>query len=141
MCLRLACGCLTVVYCKRGACFNGGMTTATLTTVEADDKITLAQATHITPGRPSPSCLWRWCRQGVKARTGHRVKLRHVRVGARVFTSKIWLDEFFTALAEADAAYFDRPKPAINNIEKPRTSAQRERAIAAAERRLTAAGA
>ena len=69
--------------------------------------MTLTQATKIIPGRPSTNCLWRWCRNGVKARNGERVRLRHVRMGGRLYTKARWIDDFGDRLAEADAAYFD----------------------------------
>lgn len=69
--------------------------------------LTLGKATSYAPGRPSANCLWRWCRKGVLARDGSRVKLQHVRAGGRVFTTAAWVEEFATALAHADAAYFD----------------------------------
>ncbi len=75
---------------------------------EFDDLLTLSQAAKVVPGRPSPNCLWRWCRRGVLSRSGERVYLRHVRVGGKVYTGKQWLDDFGQALSEADAAYFRR---------------------------------
>lgn len=116
------------------------MTTATCNQVETDDKLTLAQAMPGVPGKPSVSCGWRWCRYGIKARTGQRIKLRHIRVGARVFTSRKWLDQFFAELAQADADYFDRPEPAPAPFQPP-TSSVRLRATQAAEAKLMAAGA
>jgi len=81
--------------------------------------------------------VWRWCRRGVKSRCGNRIKLRHVRVGGKIFTTEAWLDEFFKATAESDAAHFDvehEPQP------KPPSDAQRARQIDAARTRLKAAG-
>jgi hypothetical protein len=69
--------------------------------------ITLTKAAQLAPGRPSTNCLWRWCRRGVLARTGERIRLRHVRVGGKIFTTELWLAEFGRQLAEADRAYFD----------------------------------
>jgi len=69
--------------------------------------ITLARAAQAAPGRPSANALWRWCRRGVLARSGERVRLRHIRQGGRVFTRIDWLEEFGTALAAADTAHFD----------------------------------
>jgi len=72
-----------------------------------DDHITLTQAAKITPGRPSTNCLWRWCRRGVLARNGERVRLEHVRMGGKIFTTRRWVETFGQALAEADKNYFD----------------------------------
>ncbi len=73
-----------------------------------DGYISLTQATKIAPGRPSINCVWRWCRRGVMSRSGERIRLTHIRVGGKLFTSSAWLDEFGRRLAEADARHFDR---------------------------------
>lgn len=73
----------------------------------AEEHITLSQAAKLAPGRPSPNCVWRWCREGVKAASGQRVRLKHVRFGSRIYTTRQWLSAFGLALAEADAAYFE----------------------------------
>lgn len=46
----------------------------------AEEHITLSQAAKLAPGRPSLNCVWRWCREGVKAAYGTRVRLKHVRI-------------------------------------------------------------
>lgn len=46
----------------------------------ASQYITLTEVANITPGRPSTNCVWRWCRRGVKSRTGERIHLQHVRM-------------------------------------------------------------
>jgi len=74
---------------------------------EQTQHITLTEAAKITPGRPSTNCLWRWCRRGVMSRSGQRVRLEHVRIGGKIFTTARWVEEFGKALAEADASYFD----------------------------------
>lgn len=74
----------------------------------AEEHITLTQAAKLAPGRPSPNCVWRWCREGVKAASGQRVRLKHVRFGSRIYTTRQWLNAFGLALAEADAAHFER---------------------------------
>lgn len=71
------------------------------------DLITLAEGAQHVPGRPTANCLWRWCRRGVLARDGSRIRLQHVRVGGRVMTSVDWIRDFGKRLSEADAAYFD----------------------------------
>jgi len=70
-------------------------------------RLTLSQAARIAPGGPSPNCIWRWCRRGVIARSGDRVRLQHVRIGGKLFTTARWLDEFGQRLADADATYFE----------------------------------
>lgn len=75
--------------------------------------LTLSQATHIPPGRPSTNCLWRWCRRGVKSRSGERVRLQHVRAGGKVFTTADWVKTFLAQLAAADTSHFiDKAKAA-----------------------------
>lgn len=96
----------------------------------AREHLTLSQAARLTPGRVSPNCVWRWCRRGVQARTGGRVRLRHVRQGGKLFTTRRWLDEFGERLALADAAYFDaaRTEPEVTESrwqESPATVAPR----------------
>lgn len=73
----------------------------------SNEYLTLMEATRITPGRPSPNCIWRWCRRGVVSRSGERVRLQHVRIGGKIFTSTTWLEEFGRKLAEADSKYFE----------------------------------
>jgi len=72
-----------------------------------DQHLRLGEAAKIAPGRPSTNCLWRWCRKGVLARSGERIRLQHIRIGGKIFTTPAWLEQFGKALAEADAAHFD----------------------------------
>ena len=105
--------------------------------------ISLTEATKISPGRPSTNCVWRWCRKGVRARGGTRVRLRHVRVGGKIFTSQQWLDEFGHHVADADAAYFDQQSDSTPEVTSParvRSETQRHAAIARAEESLSQAG-
>ena len=71
-----------------------------------EEFITLSEAAKHAPGRPTTAAVWRWARQGVKARSGTRVFLRHVRVGGRIFTRPDWLGQFFAATAQADVQHF-----------------------------------
>jgi hypothetical protein len=93
-----------------------------------DEHLTLTQAAKLAPGRPTPNCIWRWCREGVKAASGERVRLKHMRFGSRIFTTRRWLNEFGRALAEADAAYFDRTQQlAARQRARPLASKRRKR--------------
>ena len=47
---------------------------ATTRAPAAEDHITLSQAAKLAPWRPSSNCVWRWCREGVKAASGTRVR-------------------------------------------------------------------
>ena len=75
---------------------------------EATEYLTLSQAAKIAPGRPSANCVWRWCRRGVLARGGERIRLEHIRAGGKILTSPRWVEDFARRLAAADAAYFDQ---------------------------------
>jgi hypothetical protein len=104
-------------------------------------RIILTEAAQRTPGRPHPSTIWRWCRKGVKSRSGRRIKLEHIRVGGRIFTTPSALDRFFKEVAVADAEHFDNlPTSTAAPSRRPCTPTQRQRAIAAAERKLDEAG-
>ena len=99
--------------------------------------ITLAQAAKLSPGRPSSCAVWRWCRMGIKSRSGGRIRLDHIRAGGRIFTTQAALQAFFERVAEADRAHFDTT-PATPP--KSRTSKQRERSVEQAEATLRAGG-
>lgn len=119
-----------------------------------DEHITLTEAAKIAPGRPSTNCLWRWCRRGVKARGGERVRLQHLRIGGKIFTSPRWLEEFGRNLAEADAKYFDLCEAAAEaartvELQTPRRrrrslaqqfANERQRELAQIDRELEAEG-
>jgi len=118
--------------------------------------ITLTQAAKLAPGRPSINCLWRWARKGVLARSGRRVRLGHVRIGGKLFTTAAWVSQFGVALAEADVNYFDLDSAPVlrdgaavihNSTSAPRrpssptrTAEQRQAAIERAERGLKGMG-
>ncbi|MCA9277242.1 MAG: DUF1580 domain-containing protein [Phycisphaerales bacterium] len=103
----------------------------------AEEHITLSQAAKLAPGRPSSNCVWRWCREGVKAASGTRVRLKHVRFGSRIFTTRQWLNDFGLSLAEADAAHFQRDEdaPAAEQTAKPKRPSKRARRTADDARR------
>lgn len=100
-----------------------------------DERVTLSQAARVAPGGISPNCVWRWCRRGVLARTGERVRLEHIRVGGKLYTTPRWIEEFGRRLAEADASYFDAttdaPCSAPDPAQRPQPRGPRRR------RRLT----
>lgn len=86
--------------------------------------LTLGKAAQESPGRQSANCIWRWARKGVLARTGERVRLQHVRVGGKIYTTREWLAEFGRRLAEADTSYFDAREAAARAL-PPRDPAYR----------------
>lgn len=73
---------------------------------------TLTQLAKDLPGRPHASTVWRWCRKGVKSRTGDRIQLEHVRIGCRVFSSTQAIERFGRRLADADASHFSKANQA-----------------------------
>ena len=79
-------------------------------TNHTESYLTLTEAATIAPGRPATNAIWRWCRLGVCARSGERIRLEHCRVGGSLFTSAEALERFFAAVAEADREYFDAPR-------------------------------
>lgn len=97
--------------------------------------ITLTEAAKLAPGRPSTNCLWRWCRRGVLSRCGERVRLQHMRIGGKIFTTAAWVEEFGRRLAEADAAYFDLQQPVSA---APATSAESPAGVVVRRRRRRA---
>lgn len=72
-----------------------------------NEYLTLSQAAKLIPGRPSTITIQRWIKNGVYPRTASkRVYLRSKCVGARVFTTQAWLDQFE---AECTAAHEAAP--------------------------------
>lgn len=96
--------------------------------LDRESLIPLTEAAKLFPRRragakPHLSTLWRYCLQGY-----HGIKLEHVRVGATLCTSEAAVRRFMLAMTNG------QPAPAGPSPE------QREREIAAAEKRLAAAG-
>jgi len=124
--------------------------------VEGQQYITLTQAMKLVPGRPSFNCVWRWARKGVLARNGQRVRLEHVRIGGKLFTTAAWVAQFGTVLAQADVNHFDlknapvlRGSPTVTRrstsatrrpFSPTRTPEQRQAAVERATKALKAVG-
>ncbi len=113
-----------------------------------DERLPLTEVAKLVPGRPSVNCIWRWCRRGVLARNGERIRLEHIRIGGKIFTTRAWLEEFGRRLASEDAKYFDLNQalaPADRRVStrgrpaSPVTD-RRRREIEDAERELDQAG-
>lgn len=111
--------------------------------LDQNDLLSLSDAAHRCPGHVSQSAVWRWARKGLKARSGNRVRLRHLRVGGRLYTTQANLDGFFADLASADIAHFERGDngPVEPAGPRPRSPNRREREIGAADARLSSRGA
>jgi len=75
--------------------------------ISTENYITLSAAAKLAPGRPSSCTIWRWCRNGIKARNGEQIRLRHFRVGGRIYTTPDALETFFIDVADADVEHFD----------------------------------
>lgn len=104
-----------------------------------DAHLSLTDVAKIVPGRPSANCVWRWCRRGVLARSGERIRLRHVRIGGKIFTTRRWLEDFGRELAAEDAKYFslcEATTAAARAEEPPPPKAQRRRGREYEQRRL-----
>ena len=89
-----------------------------------------------------PSAIWRWCRRGLLASNGARVRLTHTRFGRTIYTTEAALDAFGAELAHADVERFESAdaaaRPAADT--PPRSESRREKEIARAERDLQRAG-
>ncbi len=102
-----------------------------------EELLTMSQASKVCPkvdGKP-PHCgsIWRWARKGIRG-----IRLEHVRIGNRVCTSLDALNRFFNALAETPP-----PAPSQHSVVREptgRTESQREKAMAAARKRLESRG-
>lgn len=113
-----------------------------------DERLPLTEVAKLVPGRPSVNCVWRWCRRGVLARNGERIRLEHVRIGGKIFTTRAWLEEFGRRLATEDAKYFDLahalvpPDRRVSTRGRPASpiNERRRREIEDAERELDKAG-
>ena len=110
------------------------------TSSTSSQQITLREAAALTPGRPSPYAIWRWCRKGVLSRAGERVRLRHTRFGGRLYTTQAWLEEFGQRLVESDSAYFDESRSSAEPVRRPRQRIDQTQQQADIERDLDAAG-
>ena len=64
--------------------------------------LTLTAAAKLLPHHPHPSAIWRWARRGLRARNGSIIRLEHVRLGGKIYTTEAALEAFGKALAEAD---------------------------------------
>ncbi len=102
------------------------------------DYVTLAAAARLSPGRPSANAVWRWCRKGIKSRSGIRIWLDHVRIGGRIFTTADAVRRFGEELARSDCAHFGT-SPA-GSIGTARTDRQRQGAVDRADHELDSAG-
>ena len=80
--------------------------------VEQVQWLTLNQAAREVPGGPDPSTVHRWIRRGING-----VCLSAVRAGARWYTTREALDDFFEQLAEAKRSPAARYEPDADEAE------------------------
>ena len=102
--------------------------------------LTLSQAAKRLPNRPHAASIWRWCRRGIRSRSGKRIYLEHRRFGGRLFVSDEALDQFGRELAAADAAHFGQQDQAAGRPATPSTRGRRAIEIGNAARELDEAG-
>ncbi len=102
--------------------------------------LSLSEAARLLPTRPHGSTLWRWARKGVKSRAGRRIRLEHIRIGHRVFTSIEALDRFVSAVADADVEHFELQTERSPVKLDRRSLAQKQRDMAEAEAELATEG-
>jgi hypothetical protein len=77
-----------------------------------------------------PSTLVRWCQPGVRLPDGRRLRLEHIRVSGRLMTSRAALLRFLAAQQD----------PTFDEIDPPRTPAQRRRDGEQAKQNLASMG-
>jgi len=78
---------------------SGGVTAGDAATqLSGEELLTLTDAAHETPGRPTVRTLWRWSSKGVRG-----VRLQTLKVGGRTFTSREALNRFLAELNERPA--------------------------------------
>lgn len=100
-----------------------------------DDPIPIKDARDLFYGRPSISCLWRWCLHGCR-RSGRVIRLDHVREGSRIFIRPSAVEAF---RAECEEAQHAAMKPA-SILPTGRTPKMRTRDIERAKKQLALAG-
>jgi len=67
--------------------------------------LTLAEAAQLLPRPPVSATLWRWCVKGFYIRYVDKIiRLRHVRIGRKMFTTEEWLEQFVDDLSAAREA-------------------------------------
>ena len=86
-------------------------------------------------GSPHIASAIRWCTKGVRARDGSRIRLQALKMPGGWMSRDAWMNEFFEALTADRVLAAGPPEQTL-----PRTSAQRRREIARADRALDLAG-
>jgi hypothetical protein len=102
-----------------------------------ENLISLAEAARSLPSSNranglDPATVWRWIKNGVRARDGSTVKLDAVRIGGRLVTSRQAIARFTDALNDQPTDAKKKPKT--------RTPTKRRAASERAAQRLERAG-
>lgn len=72
-----------------------------------DVRVELAEASAwFSNPPPHYSAIWRWAQRGLLARNGERVRLKSVRLGRKLYTTRRWYEEFIERKRAADLEYF-----------------------------------
>jgi hypothetical protein len=74
---------------------------------EATRRLTLAEAARVIGVDIGPAAVWRMARKGTLALDGTRVRLRHERIGRKIFTRPEWIEDYMAELNRADLLHFD----------------------------------
>ena len=90
---------------------------------------TAARLPRLRGKRLHASTLWRWTSRGIRG-----VRLEHMKLGGRIITSLEAVQRFSERLNDASVAV--RPPNASEKNRRPRTPAQLERDVRAAEAEL-----
>jgi len=103
--------------------------------IQSETLVSLGDAAkNLLPHRNGKSVhiasLYRWISEGRRARSGRRVRLEAVRVGAVSYTSPEALARFIGRLSETE----------VDDAPTPSTPRERRHAVAAADRALDHAG-
>lgn len=86
---------------------------ATPTTPPNAGYISYVEAAKLYPVPPDPGTVYRHMVNGVRARNGQRIYLRHISFGKTRYTRPEWVTEFGEAKAAADRQTTpERPSPA-----------------------------
>ena len=98
------------------------------------DYLRLSEAAGILPVPVAPCTIWRWCVNGYFVPATKRVvRLEHVNIGRRLFTTKKWVEEFIAELTAAKACHPE-------GIPKTATKKQRLRELQEADEILRREG-
>ena len=93
------------------------------------DMLTLKEAAARCPGNVHRAAVWRWCTRGLKDPDGGRIRLRHYRVGKRIYVRESDLLDFFERMAEAHVVSDDAQPGADASPEVRREHAMAEAAL------------